>query len=89
MAPTCTWVKDRTGALAMKWTIDEAPIRHRRKPEAPGKTAGARSWHRISGGTGGPTSSQSNEKTTATRAFGLHTIAKGSPASGSSRGIHR
>jgi len=40
MALTCTWVKDRTGALAMKWTVGEAPIRHRRKPHAPGVSEG-------------------------------------------------
>ena len=40
MALTGTWVKDRTGALAMKWTVDEAPIRHRRKPDAPGISEG-------------------------------------------------
>ena len=32
MASYCTWVRDRTGALVMKWTVDEAPMRHRRMP---------------------------------------------------------
>ena len=35
MALTGTWVKDRTGDLAMHWTVDEAPTRHRRKPHTP------------------------------------------------------
>jgi len=32
---SCTFVKDRTGALVMKWTVDEAPMRHRRTPHNP------------------------------------------------------
>jgi len=40
MALTGTWVKDRTGALVMKWTVDEAPVRHRRHPPTPGISEG-------------------------------------------------
>jgi len=39
MALTCTWVKDRTGALVMKWTVDEAPMLHR-KLHIPGISEG-------------------------------------------------
>jgi hypothetical protein len=42
MALTCTWAKDRTGALAMKWTVDEAPARHR-KLHIPGISEGRHS----------------------------------------------
>ena len=35
MTLSCAFVKDRTGALVMKWTVDEAPMRHRRTPHNP------------------------------------------------------
>jgi len=40
MALTCTWTKDRTDALVVKWPVDEAPMRHWRKPHAPGISIG-------------------------------------------------
>jgi len=40
MALTGTWVKDPTGALVLKWTADDAPVRHRRHPPAPGLSEG-------------------------------------------------
>jgi hypothetical protein len=32
MTLTGTWVKDPAGSLVLKWTTDEVPLRHRRKP---------------------------------------------------------
>jgi hypothetical protein len=40
MASYCTWVRDRTGALVMKWTVGEALVRHRRKSHNPGISEG-------------------------------------------------
>ena len=42
MALTGAWVKDRTGALVMKWTVDEAPMLHR-KLHIPGISEGRHS----------------------------------------------
>jgi hypothetical protein len=33
MTLTCTWVNDPAGALVMKWTVDDVPIRQRRNPQ--------------------------------------------------------
>jgi hypothetical protein len=33
MTLTCAWVNDPAGALVMKWTVDDIPIRQRRNPQ--------------------------------------------------------
>jgi len=40
MTLTGTWAKTRTGALALKWTAGEAPVRNRRTPHNPGISEG-------------------------------------------------
>jgi len=40
MTLTSTWINDRTGALVLKWTVGEAPVRHRRHPHHPGISEG-------------------------------------------------
>ena len=36
MTLTGTWATNPAGTLVLKWTADEAPVRHRQKPRAPG-----------------------------------------------------